>query len=254
MISQLALENLRAATLNTSPFLRQSHSIQTPWKPGISLAAATSWTPIQVIMTQFSELEFASLPLWYSLKNHCFYFLQKAAVGKVIIQIHLNLHKYYWLLHWTSLSHCLPRQGLGCLPSISTLLFINKALNSSYEIATSLPAVENYARTCTAIPQSIALLLGHLLLWQRWFRGDFRQTEEGWFRGQSVLSAREARIEIWWAECMVRNAMLFCLYYFVDIIVEIYNIETRRWASNQMIAASSFIVWLGFLLIFLCWI
>lgn len=121
MTCQLALENLRAATVNTSPFLRQSHSMQTPWKSSISPAAATGWILIQVTMTQFSELELSSLPLWYSLKkNHCFYFLQKAAVGKVIIQVHLNLQKYYWLLHWTYLSRCLPRQGLGCLPSVFT--------------------------------------------------------------------------------------------------------------------------------------
>lgn len=37
-------------------------------------------------------------------------------------------------------------------------------LNTNYEMATSLPAVENSARTYTAVPQSIALLLGHLLL------------------------------------------------------------------------------------------
>lgn len=121
MTSQLALENFRAATLNTSPFLWQSHSKQTPWKPGISLAAPTSWTAILVIMTQFSELQYSFLPLCYSLKNHWFYFLQKTAVGKVITQIHLNLHNYCWVLHWTSLSHCLPRQGLGCLPPVFTL-------------------------------------------------------------------------------------------------------------------------------------
>lgn len=228
-----------------SLLLKQSYNMQTPWKPDASLAAVTSWTPLQEIMSPFSELKFSFFLLWNSLKIHCFYFLQKTAVGKVIIQTHLNLYKYCWLLHSTSLSHCLPRQGLDCLLSYC-LLFINTTLSINHEIAASLPAVENYARTCTAIPQSIALLLGHPLLWQRWFRGDSRQREEGWFGGQSVLSATEAGIEISLAECMFRNAVLLCLYYFVDIAVEICDTETRRWAPNQMIAVFCFIVWLGF--------
>lgn len=65
------------------------------------------------------------------IKNHCICILQKAEVAKVIVQIHLNPHKYCWLLHWTSLSHCLPRQWIGWLHHYAHFqLFINKDLNN----------------------------------------------------------------------------------------------------------------------------